>query len=392
MSYRKLKADYLFDGYKMLPGEKVLVCHPDGTIEDIISEAVAGEGVEKFRGLLSPGFVNCHCHLELSHLKGLIPQKQGLVNFVFSVVSQRSQPDSVRQEAIYSAEQDMLKSGIVAVGDICNTEDTLDVKSAKRLAYYNFIELLGWAPELAATRYEYGKKLADNFTKKGLDGDHMSLGPHAPYSVSDELWHLMLAGFKDKTITIHNQESAAENEFFSSGTGDLTRMYSLMKMDISHFIPSGANSLPLYLPRLKGASKILLVHNTYMEEADLLTALGFSNGLFLCLCPNANLYIEDRLPDLSLFLKHNARMVLGTDSLASNHQLDMLEEMKTIKQHFPLIPTAEMLIWATSNGAKALSFETTLGDFARGKKPGIVLLENIADGEVGRTTGSRRII
>jgi cytosine/adenosine deaminase-related metal-dependent hydrolase len=392
MSYRKLKADYLFDGFRMLPEEKVLVCQPDGTIEDIIPETAAGEGVESLSGILSPGFINCHCHLELSHLKGLIPQKQGLVNFVFSVVSQRSQPETIRQEAIYAAEQDMLKSGIVAVGDICNTDDTLAVKSAKQMTYYNFIELLGWVPGIAAMRYDSGKMLADSFIKRGLDENHLSIGPHAPYSVSDELWDLMEAGFKDKTITIHNQESAAENEFFSTATGDLTRMYALMKMDISHFSATGTGSLPVYLSRLKDASKILLVHNTYMEEADLLTALRFSRGLFLCLCPNANLYIEGRLPDLSLFLKHHARMVLGTDSLASNNQLDILEEMKTIRQHFPLIPTAEMLLWATSNGAAALSFDATLGDFAKGKKPGIVLLENITGGEIGPASNSRRII
>jgi aminodeoxyfutalosine deaminase len=392
MSYRKLKADYLFDGYKVLSEDRVLVCRQDGTIEEMISASAAGDGIEKFSGIITPGFINCHCHLELSHLKGLIPQKQGLVNFVFSVVSQRNQPEEIRQEAIFSAEQYMLKSGIVAVGDICNTADSVAAKSARQLDYYNFIELLGWAPELAATRYEHGEKLAESFIKRGLDEIHLSLVPHAPYSVSEELWGLMVSGFKHKTVTIHNQESAAENEFFLTGTGDLTRMYSLMKMDVSHFNPPGTNSLPQVVPRLKGASEILLVHNTYMEERDLLTALTYSGRTFLCLCPNANLYIEDRLPNLPLFRKHNARMVLGTDSLASNHQLDILEEMKTIKRHFPFIPTVEMLVWATSNGAKALSFHETLGDFDQGKKPGIVLLENAPGGEIGHATTSRRIL
>ena len=97
-------------------------------------------------------------------------------------------------------------------------------------------------------------------------------------------------------------------------------------------------------------------------------ALDCNNNLFFCFCPNANIYIEDRLPDIPLFLKHKTRIVLGTDSLASNHQLSILEEMKTIKKTFRLISTSELLLWATSNGAAALSFEKSLGDFQEGKE------------------------
>jgi aminodeoxyfutalosine deaminase len=392
MSYRKLKADYLFDGFKMLGNDVVLICRPDGTIEAITDENQAGGDLELYSGILTPGFINCHCHLELSHLKGLIPEKQGLVNFVISVVSQRNQPENTRQNAIRSAESSMQAAGIVAVGDICNTPDTGSVKSVKRLAYYHFIEIFGWAPDQAATRFESGKKLAGLFIETGLDEKHLSLNPHAPYSVSAELWDLLKPGFSGKTITIHNQESAAENEFFISGTGDLVSMYSRLKIDTHHFKVPGTRSLPDYLQKLRTATNILLVHNTFMEEADLVEALNFSENLFLCLCPNANLYIEDRLPDIPLFLKHKAPLVLGTDSLASNHQLSILEEMKTIKKNFPFIPTAEMLIWAISNGARALSFNEVLGDFRKGKKPGIVLIENTAGGEICADSSCRRIL
>jgi cytosine/adenosine deaminase-related metal-dependent hydrolase len=392
MSYRKFKADYLFDGYKMRPEDAVLICMQDGTVEEIIAENQAGGDLEKFSGMITPGFINCHCHLELSHLKGVIPEKQGLVNFVLSVISQRIQPEDFKQEAIRSAEDGMLAAGIVAVGDICNTSDTAIPKSAKRLAYYNFIELFGWSPELAVSRYENGKKIADFFIEKELDEKHQSLNPHAPYSVSPELWNLMKPGFRGKTITIHNQESAAENEFFITGGGDLARMYSQMKMNTLHFKAPGTSSLPYYLQRLEDASAILLVHNTFMEEADMLEAMDFSENLFFCLCPNANRYIEDRLPDIPVFLKNKARLVLGTDSLASNHQLSILEEMKTIKNTFPFTPTAEMLLWATSNGAKALAFDKKLGDFTKGKKPGIVLIENIKAGELDSASSCRRIL
>jgi cytosine/adenosine deaminase-related metal-dependent hydrolase len=392
MSYRKLKADYLFDGYQMRSPDSVLICGQDGTIEDIVDENQAGDGVQEFTGMFAPGFINCHCHLELSHLKGLIPEKQGLVNFVLSVMNKRFQSSTSRQESIFNAEKEMLDAGIVAVGDISNTSDTEFLKKSKHLDYYHFIELLGWSPEVARARYEAGKKLADEFISFGLDENHLSLVPHAPYSVSVELWDLMKAGFRGKTITIHNQESLAENEFFSTGNGDLNRLYTEMKMNNSHFKAVGSRSLPHYLSRLTEADRILLVHNTYMNEADLIEACQFSNSLFLCLCPNANLYIENRLPDIPLFLKHTHHIVLGTDSLASNHQLSILEEMKSIKKVFPDISSVEMLVWATSNGAKALSFDSRLGDFTKGKNPGVVLIENLAGGEISGTSISRWIV
>lgn len=72
-------------------------------------------------------------------------------------------------------------------------------------------------------------------------------------------------------------------------------------------------------------------------------------------------------------------MVLGTDSLASNHQLNIWEEIKTIRQQFPAIPLEILLQWATSNGAIALQMDHSLGSIKKGKKPGLVLIENADD-------------
>src|ERR1700730_17728061 len=100
MSYRKLKADYLFDGHKMLGDDTVLICGQDGNVEAIVDENQAGGELEKFSGILCPGFIHSHCHLELSHLKALIPERQVLVNFVISVISHRNVPEEVKQEAV----------------------------------------------------------------------------------------------------------------------------------------------------------------------------------------------------------------------------------------------------------------------------------------------------
>jgi cytosine/adenosine deaminase-related metal-dependent hydrolase len=391
MSYRRLKADYLFDGFE-LHRDKVLICESDGTIEGCVTEETAGSDPEQYAGILTPGFVNCHCHLELSHLRGKIPENQGLVNFVFSVVSKRNQSEELKLDAIKIAEAEMQKDGIVAVGDICNTGDTRFQKSAKHLSYYNFIEVLGWDPKLSHDRFEDAKKIADLFIESGADSQHLSFSPHAPYSVSDELWKLIQPNFFGKTITIHNQECAAENEFFQSGAGELSRMYSLMKIDTVHFKAPGCRSLPYYLNKLQNAAKILLVHNTFTDESDLKSSRESGGNLFYCLCPNANIFIENHLPDLELFQKYNVQIVLGTDSLASNRQLSIMEEMKTLKKKFPSILTSNLLLWATSNGAKALSFDKKLGNFSKGKRPGIVLIENTDAGEISSASTSVRML
>jgi len=74
--------------------------------------------------------------------------------------------------------------------------------------------------------------------------------------------------------------------------------------------------------------------------------------------------------------KYRAHITIGTDSLASNHQLSVLAELKTIHQQFPTIPVLELLQWGTINGARALQLETTLGSFEAGKQPGVVVIDN----------------
>jgi len=84
--YRKFLAEHIFTGYELLQ-QHVLITDDRGVIADLVKEEDAGDGVGKFTGMLSPGFINCHCHLELSHMKGLIPKHTGLVDFVFKVVN-----------------------------------------------------------------------------------------------------------------------------------------------------------------------------------------------------------------------------------------------------------------------------------------------------------------
>ena len=396
MPYHKFTSDYLFTGTEMLNKEHVLIVDQKGLVQDIVPSTDAGDNIQTFTGLLSPGFINCHCHLELSHLKGLIAEKTGLIDFVFNVVTKRHFPEEAILAAIEAAETEMMTHGIVAVGDICNNTHTLAQKLKQRIHYHSFIELSGWLPSIAKERFEKGKEYYTRFLNHASHQLHQSLAPHAPYSVSNELWDLMAPFFPHQTITIHNQETAFEDDLFMNGSGDFTKMYQMMQLDNSFFTPTGKSSLQSYLPKLKGAKQVLLVHNTFIKEADISAVHSTSNetgqAFFYCLCVRANQYIENALPPIPLLRQHNCNITIGTDSLASNWGLNILDELKTIKAHFTAIPTIELLQWATMNGAKALQLSEELGSFEKGKKPGVLLIEHLNQGEITALSTTKVIL
>lgn len=375
MSLRKLQADYLFNGGKILSSTNVIICNEKGVIEEILDQKEAGEGIEKFRGLLTPGFVNCHCHLELSHMRGLIPEKTGLIDFVFSVVTQRNLPEEEIRQAIGVAENEMLQNGIVAAGDISNNGFTIEQKLNHNLHYYNFVEASGWLPDVATQRFARSKEYFNLYSK------HLptSIVPHAPYSVSDALWNLIKPYFKNKVVSIHNQETVFEDELFLQNSGDFVRMYQMMKLDNSFYKASGKSSLQTYFSKLEEAAHVLLVHNTFTKEQDIAFVKNTrpGNSVSFCLCVNANQYIEQSIPPIDMLRNHGCNIVLGTDSLASNWSLSILDEMRTIQNQFPSIPLEELLSWATINGAQALQMNDKLGSFEKGKQPGIVLLQDL---------------
>ena len=380
MRHRKFSANYLFTGEKFLEGGNVLVTDEVGKIINIVDASDAGEDVQVLNGILSPGFVNTHCHLELSHLKNVIPEKTGLIDFVFKVVSERHFEEEEILAAMETAEHEMKKKGIVAVGDISNNSLSVGQKQKNNLQYYNFIETSGWLPKLAEIRFEKSKMIFEEFKKIGLPA---SIVPHAPYSVSEDLWKLMIPYFAGTTISIHNQESPDEDVFFMEGKGAFINMYEMMNIDNSFYQAKKIRSVESYFKKFSSAASVILVHNTFTKQDDLdfINKNKNTNQLIsFCLCPNANVYIENSLPDVDLFVKNGCNIILGTDSLASNHQLDILEEIKTIVQKFPSIKAETLLQWAALNGAKALQMENLLGSFEKGKKPGVVLIEKV-DGE-----------
>jgi cytosine/adenosine deaminase-related metal-dependent hydrolase len=379
MNYRKFTADHLFTGSEWLSNGSVLITSTEGEIIDLVPAAEAGEGVGHFTGILSPGFVNCHCHLELSHMKGIIPEKTGMVDFLVQVIQQRGFDGDIIQKAIEDAESAMLENGIVAVGDICNTPNTVEQKKKGRLQYHNFIETMGFMEQTAAQRLEASRAVYEQFARLYRNpAESNSIVPHAPYSVSPALFQMITHLPGNHLLTIHSQESGAEREFIEKGTGDFHRLYQALNIDISFYKPRSTGSLPAYLSHFLPNQSLILVHNTNTNKEDLEFIANCEwpiANLFFCLCPNANTYIGNPLPNIDLLRAYKATIVVGTDSLASNHQLSVLAELQTIQQHFPTLEKRELLQWATLNGAKALELDDVIGSFETGKKPGVLLLK-----------------
>ena len=369
---RFLQADWIYTLTGKPVKNGIIVVDAKGKIECIFSSETISENwnIEKLSGSICPGFVNTHCHLELSYMKGKIAEKTTLPVFITSLQSQRKANEDEIQLAIEKADAEMWKNGIVAVGDICNSADTIAQKKKSKIYYHSFIELFGFNPLAADEIFSSSLVLSESF---GVLSN--SIVPHAPYSVSKELFEKIKsqAQGKNKTLTIHNQETPSENELYKSKSGAMADMLRQFKFDLSAWNNSGLNSLPSVIDYFSDENHLILVHNTYTTESDIDVATSKHKNLFWCLCPNANLYIENKLPDVLLFRKKNLKITLGTDSLASNHQLSIWEEIKTLQQHFPEIELNELLVWACKNGAEALKLKQ-FGTIEKGKTPGLNLI------------------
>ena len=387
MNFRKFKADRIFTGKEFVSGTWVLTCTPEGEIVDLSEELHNSDNVERLKGTLCPGFINAHCHLELSHMKGVIPKHTGLIPFLMDVVDKRDFPAEHIQEKMREAADEMYREGIVAVGDIGNTANSILTKADGPLAWNNFVEILGFKEDqFERICKEYGNVLLQfRETEKKLPKGKFksSLVPHAPYTVGTKIFEWINEETTGMTLSCHNQETIAEDELYKTGKGEFLKLLQKFGATESPFPVTGKSSLQSWLPYFDQQQNIILVHNTYTSADDVEFAIDHASdslsGIFFCLCVNANLYIEDQMPPIEMLINKKAEIVLGTDSYSSNDQLSIAAEIRTIRKRLPNLPLEIILQWATYNGAKALDRLDNLGSFEKGKKPGVLLLdENLA--------------
>jgi len=342
------------------------------SVEDTGGVLEEKHSTEFYDGIIIPGFVNCHCHLELSHMRGAICEGTGLGNFISEVRNTREElPEQITASAL-KADAEMYRNGVVLCADICNTDYTFDLKKKSRLRYISFLEVFGIDPDKADKKMEELSVLAEKAEKAGLQ---WYMVPHAVYSMSVKLLKLLKAkSGGNKVTSIHFMETPAEKEFVEMKTGDLAESYN--KLGLSKFMnDTVSNHSHTILNEITGSGNLILVHNTFTDRQTIREISG-RKKLFWCLCPNSNLYIENEVPPVDLLIEEGCEIVIGTDSLASNKRLDILDELKSLQLNFSELRIPEIIRWATINGARALGEEKMFGSIEKGKKPGLLLIEN----------------
>jgi cytosine/adenosine deaminase-related metal-dependent hydrolase len=373
---RYITANRIFSGKQFLPNNTIIVLTDNGAIHDLTTtDKVEPSFIEHMNGIICPGFINTHCHLELSHLKNTIEQHTGIVNFGLGVIKHRNELSLELQiEEMLQADKEMQRQGIVAVGDISNTSNSISIKKQSSIYYHTFIELIALNPLRADLVFNEGLNLVSIYKNNNLSN---SLAPHAPYSASLKLIKQITDYCKaeQKPTSIHNQESEAESKFFKYKIGDYLRLYETIGLSIDYFNASGKSSLQTIITSLNDKVNTLLVHNTFSNKNDIEEVKKIHQQLFWCLCPNANLYIENTLPNISLLTANGCTLTLGTDSLASNSQLSIIEEINTILKYQRDISFETLLTAATYNGAQFLGIENEFGLLGKNKKSGINLIE-----------------
>ncbi len=382
-SFRKIRPSLLFTNTEAPQDDALVIVDMNGSILAIEPlQAHDPASIEYLDGALVPGFINAHCHLELSHMKNKVATGTGLVKFIEGVVKMRNADQQEIDEAIRVADLQMQKAGIVAVGDICNRSDTIMIKDSSPIFYYSFVEMFDfWQDELAAKFFSDYKSVYDQINPS--PGHQKSAVPHAPYTVSPTLFRLIKEiNRKVRTISLHNQETPDEDLLFTKKQGALPPLFENLGFSFEHFEASGQHSIHYALKHLDPRHRQIFVHNTMSTAEDIRSAIRWNQNCYWASCPNANLYIENRLPDYKTFIDENAKVCLGTDSLSSNWQLCIFEEMKTISKYQSFIDLETLVRWATLNGAEALGIDDRFGKIEPGKRPGLNLIPVDAGGRL----------
>jgi aminodeoxyfutalosine deaminase len=371
---KRFAAQYIISNSGPLLKRSVITTEDDGTIisiENRNGNLNEEHSTEFYNGIIIPGFVNCHCHLELSHMKDTVPKGSGLAQFIGYVRNTRDSIKRLSQSEV--ADNQMYKEGIVLCGDICNTTDTFKLKKESNISYINLLEVFGLDPDKAERRVNELIVVAESARSMNLS---YSLVPHSAYSMSLTLLRLLKSkSAGNKVTSIHFMETEGEETFLNQHSGPLMLSYSKSGL-LPPYLETAKSHTDVVLNEITQSGNLILVHNTFVDQNTIRT-LKQRKNLFWCICPNSNSYIEDKIPPVNLLIEEGVEIVIGTDSLASNTSLSILEELKTIQFNFPSISLHDLIFWATMNGAKAFGEENRFGSIEPGKKPGLLVLQNI---------------
>ena len=330
-------------------------------------------------GVLCPGFVNAHCHVELSYMKGLFRKGTGMAGFIDQINALRdtsSMEDKL--QALKEAMDSMWDQGVQAMADISNCADSFATKASHPMYTRTFLEVFGAQPSECEEVMDGVRKLQAQAHALGLDA---APTPHSCYTMSPELVSASsAAGLRDGFLSFHSEESDEEEQMMMTGSGPM------WDNRVANGIPTppvtGTSSLEYFLMRLRAAGlpepvrgHVLLVHECCLTAEGAALAKRVLAQPFLAVCPLSNLFIHKMLPPIPVMKESGIPICIGTDSLSSNDDLNLLAEMECLQETFGL-SLEEVLGWACLNGARFLGKEDVLGTLEPGKKPGVVRILN----------------
>jgi cytosine/adenosine deaminase-related metal-dependent hydrolase len=326
---------------------------PAGPVRDL------GEGV------LLPGLVNAHCHLELSHLAGRLEAAgEGFVPWVEAVVGSRGRlADDRVADAAAAAIEALEAAGTAAVGDVSNTLVHLERLRASSLHAVVFLELVSWDPAKARETLAWGERRLAAHRESLRPGLELRLAAHAPHSVAPAL--LRLLAERGGPAAIHLAESPEEARFLGEGGGPWAGFLASRGLGHVRFDPPGASPVRYAdgLGVLHG--RLVAAHGVQVDAAD--RVLLAERGVNVVLCPRSNARLGVGTADVPGLRAAGVKLALGSDSLASAPSLDVLDDAVALHRLFPALAPAALLRMATLGGAEALGFPE-LGAIAPGRR------------------------
>ena len=319
-------------------------------------------------GALAPGFVDAHAHLELSGLQGQLPAGPDFAAWVRRLLALRAELS--RKDFVAAAERgarDLRASGTTLVGDIDSSGALGSLTSGNAgsgLRFVRYVELLDGQDETrsaaALARWRAVQKKAGEDTPRAVLG----VAPHAPFSVSPALLAAIGRALarRQRPVAIHWAETQAEVEYLAHGSGPLAALLgpSPRKPPLAQLAAAG----------LVGA-RTALVHGNHPEPGDWDQIARA--GATLVHCPGSHRFFGREPFALQAAREHGVRIALGTDSLASNAELDMRRELALLAAEHAELEPADLLRMATVEGARALGFAGRSGVLLPGAHADAVL-------------------
>ena len=322
-----------------------------------VSESFEGDTLDWSDCLIMPGFVNAHCHLSLSALQNKTPRQERFVDWIESVVTEnKALPWSKRVEAMHREAKVLVQSGVTALGDYLSHPELLIEYQAQPFKQVLFLETLGFQHEVADAK---AREVESLLQEHPGHGSHIQLAvaPHAPYSVSPELFKKLraLADKMDCQISCHVAEVEEESQFLLNGQGDFRDLLAKRQAYDSSWTPPGISPVH-YLEQLDVLERMMCIHLNHLNENDF-DRLAQSNASAV-FCPGSTRWFgrKQGMPVRQL-LDHGIAVGLGTDSLASNDSLNFLNEIRIAEETQPELHRSEILWLATVGGSQALGLE-----------------------------------